>query len=117
MSDKLATGILAVALSAVILLIAGCEKEQPCRGEPLIFTSLTVSPDTIDTGDYADVTAVARGCQLSYHWSVTRGSILGTGAEVTFAASPCSIGDNTITCTVKDGNDQSETRTVRIVIR
>ncbi len=117
MNGKFPTGFITAVLSVIILFIAGCEKEQPCQGEPLIFTSLTVSPDTIDTGEYADVQAVASGCRLDYHWSVTKGSILGTGAEVTFAASPCAIGENTITCTIKDGNDQSETKTVRIVVR
>jgi hypothetical protein len=101
----------------LIILVFSCEQDDPCSGELLIFQSLTVADDTIEAGAYVDVVAVAEGCRLSYHWSVTAGSILGSGPEVIFAASPCSVGDNIITCTVKDGNDQSETKTVGVVVR
>jgi hypothetical protein len=104
-------------LTVLLLSSMGCEPDDPCSGEPLSFQSLTVAEDTIEAGAYVDVVAVAEGCRLSYHWSVTAGSILGSGPEVIFAASPCSVGDNVITCTVKDGNDQSETKTVGVVVR
>jgi hypothetical protein len=117
MNKPSVTGILVPAMAALLVIFSGCEDDGPCSGEPLVFSSLTVTPDTLETGEYADVVAVASGCRLSYRWSVTKGDILGTGAEVVFAASPCAIGVNTITCTVTDGNDQEETRTVPVVVR
>lgn len=104
-------------LTVLMRFMAGCDQDDSCGGEPLIFYSLTAAEDTIEAGAYVDVVAVAEGCRLSYHWSVTSGSILGSGAEVIYAASPCSVGDNIITCTVKDGNEQSETKTLRVVVR
>ena len=117
MNKSSPTGILVLAMAALLIIFSGCGNDEPCSGDPLIFSSLTVTPDTLETGEYADVVADAQGCRLSYRWSVTKGDILGTGAEVIFAASPCAIGVNTITCTVTDGNDQSKTKTVQVVVR
>jgi hypothetical protein len=61
------------------------------------------------------VTAAASGSSLNYFWSATLGDILGSGAEVIYAASPCSAGKNRITCRVESGS-QSETKTVDIIV-
>jgi hypothetical protein len=41
---------------------------------------------------------------------------LGFGAEVTYASSPCHIGENQITCKITDANNQSDSKTVDIVV-
>lgn len=106
------TGLLLLAL------ITSCE-EKPNGGDPtevLKFESLVADDNQISPGETTQITAIATGYQLEYHWSATLGDILGSGAEVEYATSPCHIGTNEISCTVKDGNGESETKTVSILV-
>lgn len=108
-------------LILLIIFLASCSKgENEDWGDPnqpLVFTSLVAEHDTIDSGGSTSVTAVASGYRLTYNWSATTGDILYTGSEVVYAASPCQAGKNKITCTVRDGNDASQTKEIYIVVR
>lgn len=113
MSNK----IILVILFFVVVL--ACEDENNGGGDSsqqLIFESLTAENDTIVSGETTTITATATGYNLEYHWSATAGDLLGAGAVITYTSSPCNIGVNTITCTVKDGNSNSETKSVDIVV-
>lgn len=103
---------------AAFLFIA-CEKGNTGGDDPsaeLNFESLLVSRDTLFPGETSTITAIASGYNLSYHWSASQGDILGSGNEVTYLPSPCHVGTNSISCEVVDGHDESETRTVSIVV-
>lgn len=81
----------------------------------MVYHSLSIEKDTIAPGETTKVTATASGIHLNYFWSATLGDILGSGAEVIYAASPCSAGKNRITCRIESGS-QSETKTVDIIV-
>ncbi len=105
----------------LFLIFLSCSKNddgnQEDPGQPLIYTSLTAERDTIESGETTKVTAVATGYKLSYHWSATAGDILGTGNQVIYAASPCQAGKNKLTCTVSDGNNNSNSKEIFIVVK
>lgn len=102
----------------LLLLLGSCENNNDPGdpSQPLIFSSLHAERDTISPGETTKITAVASGYRIMYNWSASAGDILNPGAEVIYAASPCQAGRNRITCTVKDGNEQSETKETYIVV-
>lgn len=110
-----------LSLFLFFLLISSCSKNddgnQEDPGQPLIYTSLTAERDTIESGETTKVTAIATGYKLSFHWSATAGDILGTGNQVIYAASPCQAGKNKLTCTVSDGNNNSKSKEIFIVVK
>lgn len=95
-----------------------CSKEEPDDvPDDLVFHSLVAEKDTIAPGETVRITATATGSQLKYFWSASPfGEILDSGAEIRYFASPCSIGKNTVSCTVTNGSRQSETKTIDIVV-
>lgn len=100
-------------------LIMSCEREKPNpegKDQPLIFSSIQANRDTIFTEDTTRIWSVATGYQISYHWFVEKGDLLGSGDEVTFVATPCTVGKNTIFCTIKDGNDHEITKQVVVTV-
>jgi hypothetical protein len=106
-----------ILLAGIItaFLILNCSKGYQEEPGELVFHSLSIEKDTIAPGETVKVTATASGISLNYFWSATLGDILGHGAEVTYAASPCSAGKNQITCRVESGS-LSKTKTVDIVV-
>ena len=103
---------------AVILFFISCNKEEDTGDPslPLIFTSLVADNDTIAPGESTEITATATGYNITYNWSATAGDILGSGAQVVYAASPCHAGRNQINCTIKDGNSKSAAKEIDIVV-
>ena len=102
-----------------ILFFYSCEEEENNTGDPnqaLVFTSLTAENDTIEPGKQTKIIATATGYKIEYFWAASAGDILGNGAEVIYTASPCQIGENTISCIVKDGNGNSEEKEIIIVV-
>ena len=102
----------------ILFFLTSCEKnnDHGDPSQPLIFSSLNAEKDTILPGETTRIIAVASGYKIVYNWTASAGDILGSGAEVIYAASPCQAGRNKITCTVKDGNEQSETKEIFIVV-
>lgn len=108
--------ILLLTFFCSILLINCSEEEITEPFQELEFYSLAIEKDTISPGDDTKITANASGSNLSYFWSASMGDILGSGKEVTYAASLCHIGTNTITCKIENANNQSETKSIQIVV-
>ncbi len=103
----------------VPLLFFACKKEEPPENhgnDPLEFISLVAGRNVIFTEDTTRITAVASGFELSYFWSVDKGDLLGSGEEITFVATPCTVGDNQIFCTVKSSNGREETKHVVVTV-
>ncbi|MFW6289497.1 MAG: hypothetical protein ACOC0R_00900 [Mariniphaga sp.] len=111
---KTAAFLLLIALTA-FWVVCSCSKTEQVEHGDLVFRSLTIEKDTIAPGETAKVSASAEGDNLQYHWSASLGDILGSGAEVVYAASPCSAGKNRITCRIESGS-LTETKTVDIVV-
>lgn len=103
----------------LVLLFTACGEKDPDEGDPsqvLIFESLVAEEETISPGDATEIKATASGYSLEYHWSASLGDILGSGATVQYATSPCHVGTNQVSCKVQDGNGKSETKTISIVV-
>ena len=104
-----------ILLTAFLLL--NCSKETvELPAEELNFQSLVSEKDTIAPGETTKVIATATGSQLTYYWSATIGDILGSGSEIVYAASPCQVGINQITCKIKNGSNQSVSKIIDIVV-
>jgi hypothetical protein len=104
-----------------LYLMTACEDKQDTGGDPsqpLVFNSLEADKYTLIPGETATIVASASGYQLSYHWSASAGDLVTTGilSEVLYVPSPCHVGENTISCEVRDGNNNSETRSIIIVV-
>lgn len=110
-----------VIISVFVYLLTSCTKDENGGNEdpdqPLIFSSLKIENDTIKPGETTKVTAVSSGYKLTYYWSATAGDILGTGKEVVYAALICHVGKNKITCTVNDGNNNSKSKELYVVVK
>ena len=106
----------AIILIMVLLLISACKKDKKDNNNdiPLVFTELKADNDTIIGGTFTYVRATATGNNIRYQWVASAGDILGSGAEVQYAAPPCVIGNNQISCTVKDDNNNAITKTITI---
>lgn len=108
-------------ITAAILLfgvfVCGCsEDEATTPNNDLNYISLEIANDTIFAGDEVKVKATATGSNLKYFWSASKGDILGSGTEITYASSPCHTGTNQITCKITNGN-QEETKTVDVTVK
>ncbi len=107
-------------LPLFLLLLAACGEEGGEEGEgqdhPLVFTSLTAEHDSVQLGKTTKISALATGDQLSYLWKASLGDILGSGATVVYTPTPCSLGNVTITCTVKDGHQKEQSKEIPLVV-
>ncbi len=104
----------------LLLLLAGCGKDDPGAGDPdqpLLFTSLTAEKSILTITEKTKVTAVASGYRLTFTWSATMGDLLGSGNIVEYLPSPCTLGDIKITCTAKDGNGKSLSKDVTVKVQ
>lgn len=106
---------LAVIFLLTVLLVNCSKEEEDLPETELVFQSLISENDTIAPGESTKLKATATGSSLEYYWSATLGDIIGSGAEVTYVASPCAVGTNEITCKVTNGN-QSESKSIEIVV-
>lgn len=100
----------------LIFFLMNCNKEEEIPSGDVAFHSLIAEKDTLSPGEETTIKASATGINLEYFWSATKGDILGSGAEITYAASPCHIGTNKITCKITSGPDISESKTIDIVV-
>ena len=79
------------------------------------FESLTTEKDTLFKGQSTTITAIATGYKILFKWYATDGDILGTGNQIIYMASPCCIGNSTITCEAT-ANNRSESKSLIITV-
>lgn len=102
---------------AIFIFTGSCGKEESEVPDDLVFNSLVAEKDTIAPGETVKIKASATGSRLEYFWDATPfGDILGSEAEITYAASPCGVGTNKISCRITNGSKQEETKTIDIVV-
>lgn len=102
----------------IILFLSSCDKENNDNNvsEKLVFNSLTAENDSIHPGESTKIFADATGDTPVFNWNATSGDILGGGDTVTYISPPCTMGDNEITCTVKDKAENSLTKKITVVV-
>ncbi|MGB4205515.1 MAG: Ig-like domain-containing protein [Bacteroidales bacterium] len=104
--------------SFVVLAVAGfhsCKKES---NKAPVITSVSVEPASVNANGMATVTVVASdpdGDALTYSYTVTGGSVSGTGANVTWTA-PSVEGAHSINVTVSDGKGGSATGSAALTV-
>jgi len=110
-------------LLMLLLFFTSCETDEYQRTDDgnneiilLAFYSLTTDKDTVTAGETATITATATGYNLTYAWSATAGSILGSGNKVRYTSCSCNAGENIITCTVTDAYNDSDSKGVSIFV-
>jgi hypothetical protein len=101
---------------SITFMLSNCSDKEEDVTQDLVYYSLVSEKDTIAPGESTEVVSTASGSQLEYYWSATIGDILGSGAEVVYTASPCQAGTNQITCKITNGGNQSESKTINIVV-
>lgn len=88
------------------------------QNSPPVITSVTSTPSTVKVGETSTVTCNASdpdGDPLTYSWSITGGSISGSGSTVTWTA-PSTAGIYTVTCSVSDGKGNPVSKGVNITV-
>lgn len=91
-------------------MAVACSKKSDSSGSntPLVFSSLNASDSTMVVNGLVTLIANASGDGLSYHWTASYGSFVGSGASVKWTV--CHADNFVITCEVKDANGNSATK-------
>jgi hypothetical protein len=110
-----------IMAAAMMVAVAACKKDKqpPANPTPLTFSSLTAQRDTLIAGEPTTVTATATGDGLTYTWTLepnSAGDLIGSGMQITYLSGSHCVGQNTIRCTVKDTNGNSQSKTVTITV-
>lgn len=114
---KVLTPFKATVISIVFLSAIGVLIPPLLINEPPVINSFTANPSIVNPGVSSSITCVASdpdGDELSFSWSATDGTIIGSGNKVIWKA-PLAPGDYTINVIVSDG-DGGTTEGSRVVI-
>jgi len=97
-----------------LVIFAACSKSEttpdPGAGSNFKFNSLVAADTVIKVNDVTTITANAVGDGLSYKWTASYGTFVGSGATVQWTV--CHQDKFTINCEVTDQFNHSETKTV-----
>jgi hypothetical protein len=106
--------IVIVLCLAVIVIMASCSKSStapdPGTGAEFKFTSLAAADTVIKVNDITSVTAQATGDNLTYTWTASYGTFVGSGATVQWTV--CHQAKFNISCVVTDKYNHSEKKTI-----
>ena len=83
-----------------------------------VISNLTAASSSININETTTITCIASdqdGNTLTYSWSKTGGTIIGSGSTITWTA-PSTAGTYTITCTVSDGRGGQDSGAISIVV-
>ena len=113
---KVNKGITSLTVLAVtILFIGGCVPAN----QPPVITSLQAEREMVLTLERCQVECIAsdpEGGELSYEWQASGGNISSEEAIATWAA-PDEVGEYVVSVNVTDGDGNSATQSVNIVVR
>ena len=97
-----------------LVIFAACSKSEtpsdPGAGSNFKFSSLVAADTVIKVNDITSITASAVGDGLSYKWTPSYGTIIGSGAKVQWTV--CHQAAFVITCTVTDQNNNTDSKQV-----
>jgi len=98
----------------LILITAACKKSstppESGTGSALKFTSLAAADTVIKVNGITTITAVATGDDLTYKWTASYGTFIGSGATVQWTV--CHQARFTIHCEVRDRYNNAETKSI-----
>ena len=99
------------------LFILSCKKKDTTKSsaKSYTFNSLKVDHDSIARGNVTNITADVSG-DVTYSWSASAGDIFNSGKTILFGASTCCTGNHTITCSVKDQGNNTESKSVVVKV-
>jgi hypothetical protein len=103
-----------------LIFSISCEKETENNNDnndptqEFEFVSLSAESYDVPVGEGTVITATATGNNLTYTWTVSAGTILGSGYQVTYTSDPCEPGENTVSCKVMDSDGKSDTKSIII---
>jgi len=102
-----------------ILAFASCKKSDSTpttnNGGQFAFSSLVAADTVLKVNAITTVTASATGNGLTYHWTASYGTFIGSGAAVRWTV--CHADTFTVTCEVTDDSGHSDSKTVNIHVR
>ena len=104
--------LISLVFSVLLFSCSKQETESPSANS-LQFKSLTAADTVIKVNDITTITANATGDGLSYKWTASYGTIIGSGSQVQWTV--CHQDKFTISCQITDQNNNSDTR--QVVIR
>jgi hypothetical protein len=103
-------------LTVLTLSVISCSKSSSTDNTPpgteFKFTSLVVQDTAMAVNGVTNVTASASGSGLSYHWTASYGTFIGSGSSVKWTV--CHADTFTITCEVNDDQGHSDSKTVSV---
>lgn len=88
-----------------LLLFTACKKDDdiPKDSDLKSFSRLIAQKDTLYVGQTTEIQAIYEGNGVGFKWTSTAGDLLGSGEKVTYVASICAMGKNTVTCIASSG--------------
>ena len=97
-----------------ILILASCSKSEstadPAAGANFKFSSLVAADTVIKVNDITTISAIATGDGLTYTWTASYGTFVGSGPAVQWTV--CHQDKFSISCLVTDQYKHSETKTI-----
>ncbi len=97
-----------------IVIFTSCNKTEtnpePDSGLNFQFTSLVAADTVLKVNDITTITAQATGNGLTYKWTASYGTFIGSGSSVQWTV--CHRDKFTINCEVTDEYNHSETKSV-----
>jgi len=108
---------LTVLLFTALLLHSCTNKDEtdPIVTGALKITSLQATLDTVMAWDTTKITVLTNLPTTRIKWEADHGTLIGSGATITYYAGMCCIGTNTIKCRV-EGSDGIDTASMKIHI-
>lgn len=110
--------LLLVSLFSLTVLIS-CSKSSPAppgnNGTEFKYISLVPKDTAIQVNGITTITANATGSGLSYKWTASYGTFIGSGSSVQWTV--CHSDKFKITCEVKDDNGHSDSKEIYIHAR
>jgi hypothetical protein len=102
-----------ICLFSFVMLTA-CNKSKTTpdsgTGSTFKFSSLVAADTVIKVNDITTITATATGDALTYKWTASYGTFVGSGATVQWTV--CHQSSFNISCLVTDQYNHSETKTI-----
>ena len=102
------------AMAALVIVFAcGKSSTTPSNNSTsLKFENLVANDTVLKVNGVTSITAQVQGDGLTYTWTASYGTFIGSGAKVQWTV--CHSEKFTITCTVKDKNNKSDSKSVTI---
>ncbi len=109
--------IIITSVLLVTITFVSCKKKGQTTSTTKVYTfnSLKLDHDSIAKGNVTNITADVSG-DVTYSWAASAGDIFNSGKTILFGASTCCTGNHTITCIVKDSNNNSDSKSVVVKV-